>query len=99
MRDKAGTHVLLQDMGVPEMQRKLQDAADAMRDRAYKAALQLCKEAEALNPMSLAPLLIKAEAQLRLGYVNMCVGIFGQIAAHCHELTPEDRQALETPRP
>ena len=93
MRSKAGTPVLLQDTGNPDLQRKLQAARDAIRDQKYKAAVQLCKEAEALDPMSLAPLLMKAEANLRQGSIGTCVAIFRRIAERCHELTPGVRQA------
>lgn len=93
MRSKAGTHVLLQDTGNPDLQCKLQAARDAMRDQDYKAAVKLCKEAEALDPMSLAPLLMKAKANLCQGSVSTCVAIFRRIAERCHELTPGDRQA------
>ena len=93
MRIEAGTHVLLQDTGNSELQRKLQAARVAMRVHDYKAAVDLCKEAERLDGMSLAPVMIAAEAHLRLGHPGMCVGAYGRLAKRRDELTAGERQA------
>ena len=85
--------MLLQDMGNPELQRKLQAARVAMRVHDYKAAVDLCKEAARLDSMSLAPVMIAAEAHLRLGHPGMCVGAYSRIAKRRDELTAGERQA------
>ena len=75
------------------MQRKLQAARDAIQGHYFNAALKLCKEAQRLDPMSLAPLPLTAEANLCGGRPSMCVVAYELIAKRRNELGSEERQA------
>lgn len=90
--------VQLQDLGSPELRSRIQMAREALDRHEYKAALQLCKEAEQMDRMCLAPLAIKAQANLQLGHVKMCIATYRLIAKHQEDTASEDRQALAQQR-
>ena len=85
----------LQAVGSPELQGKVRAAREAMGRQDYKAALELCKQAERLDRTCLAPpgLLVKAQAHLSLRNYRMCIGLYGLIASQCGGLPHQDRQA------
>ena len=84
----------LQDMSSPELRSRVQLAQEKALDRKdYKAALNLCKEAEQMEGICLEPLGIKAQANLQLGNFKMCIATYQLIAKHQEEMSSEDRQA------